>query len=135
MLSGQDAMIRRPYASNSSGHKDRSYCDFNSFPILTLYVLRFSIAVAREHSLIPTMFYRNEETNSTTMEFFVIDTGPFEMLLGKEFVYERLEREFSEEFAREDLEDDEQPKTLLLGRLRRMTSGKSLSSLLMHKQC
>ena len=73
--------------------------------------------------VITLTWYRNEEADTTMTEFFILDGGPYEMLLGREFVYERLEQAFGEEYARENLEDETQPKTILPGRLRPMTKG------------
>lgn len=39
-------------------------------------------------------WYRNEEVTSRTTEFFVIDSGPYEMLFGEEFILENLEKLF-----------------------------------------
>ena len=73
--------------------------------------------------VITLIWYRNEEVETTMTEFFILDSGPYEMLLGREFVYKRLELAFGEEYARENLEDETQPKTILPGRLRPMTKG------------
>ncbi|PVH83442.1 hypothetical protein DL98DRAFT_616939 [Cadophora sp. DSE1049] len=48
-------------------------------------------------------WYRNEEATSRTTEFFVIDSGPYEMMFGEEFILENLERLFPGHFTREGL--------------------------------
>lgn len=77
-------------------------------------------------TVITLTWYRNEEAESTTTDFFVLETGPYEFWLGREFVYERFEREFGENWAKENLEDNERPHTLLPGKLRPMTSAEKL---------
>jgi hypothetical protein len=78
--------------------------------------------------IITLTWYRNDESISRMTDFFVIDTGPFEMLLGKEFIDDDFRRHFPEAFARQNLEeiyDEEEPNTLLQARLRPMTAGNS----------
>jgi hypothetical protein len=68
-------------------------------------------------------WYRNDEPTSRKTDFFIIDSGPYDMLLGEEFLKENLEKLFGEEFAKDNFELEDENPTLLPGRMRPMTKG------------
>jgi hypothetical protein len=43
--------------------------------------------------------YCNEEPKSTKTDLFIIDSGPYDMLLGEEFVKENLDKLLGEQLA------------------------------------
>ncbi|CZT41144.1 uncharacterized protein RSE6_00844 [Rhynchosporium secalis] len=73
--------------------------------------------------VITLTWYRNEESMSRMTDFFLVKTGPFDMLLGKEFIDDEFSTHFPEAYTQYHREDQgtEDPQTLLQARLRPMT--------------
>lgn len=80
--------------------------------------------------IITLTWYKNQEAITNTLDFFVIDTGPYDMLIGNSFVRKLIEGAVGEEYAHKDSENDIPSNgTLLALRTRPAVPGKSPVSL------